>query len=304
MYRVVLGGGSQTLYHRPMRDGSPIVVASATLRIVNLHRHEDDPSREILASTSATVDAVSTTISAAAGYSASDPEIVTVASATGITAGRRYLLRSSALVVETVTVEAVSGTTVRLATPVTQTFAASSSFLGFEISGSFPSATANDTDEFDAGYSLYAVDWTYDGRTTRELVTVVRTVSGCPVTGADFRERLPILLPRIGSTYDPDPLLQAAWRSVRSIINRHGLDPDNLVSDDDVPQAVCTLAGYHLLLAHPDEAAVAMRDHLNAEYQRLIGGIVAGVTKQGNVSTDRLGRAKAPEQRRRIIERA
>lgn len=302
-HRVILGGGAQTIYHRPHRDGAPILVAAATYRIIDLHRAEEDADREIQASTAASVSAVSTTLAAAAGYSATDPRALTVSSATGIAAGRAYLLRSSTLVAEAFEVEAISGTTIRAADPVRQTFSSSTPVLGYELAATFPLTVADDTAGFVSGWTLFAVEWTYDGRTVREMIQVARSAAGCPVEPTDLLARFPGLVSRLGSSYDPAAFLGAAWLAVRSELVRHGRDPDTLTSEA-VADAVCISAAAEILAYHGDETAAALTDRYFRMYRSTMDGLLIGQDKPQTIDEDRYGRAGPIVERRRLLVRS
>src|SRR5688572_8062650 len=103
-------------------------VASATYAIVDTRYDADDSSHEVVTGAAA-VDSVNTTLAAAAGKSSADPRAVTVVSAVGITAGRRYLLTTGGRN-DLVRVVGVDGTTVRLSAPVSSPFPSGALFQG------------------------------------------------------------------------------------------------------------------------------------------------------------------------------
>ena len=92
-HRIAFEGGEQSVRSVPLREGRAVAVASADFAILDL-RYSADTAEHVLSSGAATVDSVSTTLAAAAGRNTADPRALSVASATGIVAGRRYLLAS------------------------------------------------------------------------------------------------------------------------------------------------------------------------------------------------------------------
>jgi hypothetical protein len=86
----------------------------------------------VLASGTATVDSVSTTLSSGASQGA---QSIAVASATGVTVGRRYLLTGAEIVGgEWVTIRGLSGTTATLARPLALSHASGASVVSTRVS--------------------------------------------------------------------------------------------------------------------------------------------------------------------------
>lgn len=304
-HRVIYGGGDQTLAHQPRRDGAPIVVGSATYRIVDLSRTEDESGHEVVAAgTVATVSVVATTTTAAAGLRADDPSVVTVTSAVGVAEGSRFLLRDSATRrAEIVEVENLIGTTLRLTRDVVGDYASGADFLGLEISGTFPGAHANDENAYKTGVVLYAVDWTYDGRTTREFVSVVRGRSQCPVDGSRLVERVPGLSSRMGDSFSPEEFVGAAWLAVRVDLQRFGVDVDDMLADEVLEALVCYRAAADIYALNTSDQADSLYEVYEGRYRDSIAGLTAGQAKPGVVVVGRSGAAHVSEEVRGVVAR-
>ncbi len=301
-HRVIVGGGAQALYTQPIRGGAALPVASATYRIVDLLRIETDALYEtVAAGTAATISSVSTTITADAGKRASSPDVISAASATGITSGRAYLLTSSSLAREVVIVASISGTTIKLERDVSGDFRSGATLTGYELAAEFPAAQANDQNDFDAGRTLFAVDWTYDGRTTRELVQIVRTAAYCPVPASALASWVPEVGSRIGDSFKADDYVSAAWLHVRSELMRHRVKPDELYTDDALAATVCYRAASRLFMQHSGDQAEGLAEAYERDYRAALSGIVTGLEKPGAVTVTPDGRARRRPERRGVI---
>jgi hypothetical protein len=163
MTTILYAQGAQTIRAVPIDAlGLPRVVTSATYRIVDLREGEDTSSRDVVASTAATVSTVSTTTAAAAGPSAANPKALTLTSATGVRVGGVYLLRdTSGAVEEAVTIARLVSTAAETTRPIMRAFASGAAFLGLEIEGTFPSNVAADEARLDNGGGPFQATWTY-----------------------------------------------------------------------------------------------------------------------------------------------
>ena len=130
-----------------------------------------DPAGTQIAAPSVTIDATNTTLG---GTAAAGATSITVASATGIEAGRRYLLDNDDNQPEWVYVKGVSGTTVTLHEPTGYDHTASSTFVGTRLSLSVSAANAGTL------YEGCEVRWSYvvDSSTYKPITQydVVRTL--------------------------------------------------------------------------------------------------------------------------------
>lgn len=162
--RVIYGRGAQTIRLVPVdRYGRPTRVTSATYQIDNLSLGEEDSSRVVVAAAAATLGAVDTTLTAAAGPGQASPRQLTVASATGISEGRRYLLSDATRRRELVVVEGISGTTLEVRHSLGGAYASGSALQSIELEGTFPSSEADDEDHVTNGYEYHAL-WVYTGQ--------------------------------------------------------------------------------------------------------------------------------------------
>lgn len=285
MIYVTYGGGSQTIRHVP-RDtqGRPIVgLSSATYRILDLRYLATTDAHVLVDTTAATLPTVSTTTSAVAGPHGTDPRVVTVASATGIAVGRMYAIQSTTKLTELVEVVEIASTTLRVRHPIENHFASGSTFVGAEISATFSSAFADDDLYYNVGDNIYAVDWTYQSTTTRDLLQIRRQGPHCPVTPQDLLDRVPEVTPRLGTTVVATDYLGSAWRSVATELRCSGLDPDLYHTSDLAQAATAYRAAGRIFAAHTDEAAQRLSEHYLGEAEKIVGAMTTGNPKPKTV---------------------
>lgn len=181
MHVIYSGEGAQSVgVYATDIAGQLVAPTSATVRIVDLELPESDPARIVLAASAATVDATATTTTAAAGGLEADPRRIAVTSATGFVVGRKYAL-SSGGAREVFELDSVEGLVLVSASPLLSrtSFATGAAVTGLLVSGTFPSAVADDPDELDradavGGRAAFGVDWSFAGVTGP---TVVRTLA-------------------------------------------------------------------------------------------------------------------------------
>lgn len=159
--------------------GVPTRATAATYGISDLRYQEDDAERVIVsAGTAATLDTVDTTTSGASGSGQADRTLVTVASATGITEGHRYMLTDATTSRrELVTVDRIDGGNVYMREPLVDVYATASTFQGVEFTATFDSTEAADEERLDDAGGPYAIDWVWTGvdpTRQREMVWVRR----------------------------------------------------------------------------------------------------------------------------------
>ena len=165
---------------------------------------------ELQAAATATRDATSTTIAAAVSRSA---QSVTVASATGITAGKKYVIAEGGRS-QVVTVRSVSSTTVYLADRMAFALTTSATFKGFALSYAL---TATHTDDINQNYRAL---WSYTiggtAYTADQYFDVVGADQVYPTTWSDVLARHGWIQEEVrtadldGATY-----LDTAWEVVR-----------------------------------------------------------------------------------------
>lgn len=156
-----------------------------------------------------TVDAVSTTLSAAAAMGA---RTLTVASATGIVVGRRYRILPGAPYGETVKVRAISGTTLTLSAPTCNPYASGSAFVGTYVAVAVTAAEASSL-FFDgcATWTWAAMGTTPPVQTPVECVRfpIVRTA-----TLASVRAIYPLVHQLLPAEADAEEMLDSALDAV------------------------------------------------------------------------------------------
>jgi len=162
-HRPLFGAGAQTLQHVPLdRLGRPTRITDATYTIVDLTEGTTSSSREVVASTAATLDGVETTLSAAAGRNSADSTLLPAVSDTGIVSGRRLLLStlSDSGQRELVTVERV-GSGVFTRRDVRGVYASGDRLQGVELAATFPASVADDEDLAIRDGNDYQIVWSY-----------------------------------------------------------------------------------------------------------------------------------------------
>lgn len=162
MGQILYNEGAQTVRHIPVdAHGRVTRVASAEYSIIDLRESDTSDNRTIQASTAATVDSVTETLTAAAGPGTADPRLLSVP-ASGVTEGRTYILEEDgqreAFVVHR---KDTSNARIWTKTDLRLDWTTSAQIRGVEISGTFPSAEANDEDEVEDGGGPYLVIWDY-----------------------------------------------------------------------------------------------------------------------------------------------
>jgi hypothetical protein len=259
-------------------DGEPTTVASATYAVVDLRYSADDAAHTV-ESGSATVDTLSTTISAAGGRGTSDPRQVTVASATGITVGRRYLLQSGGRS-EVVRVSGISSTTIRLSAPALKPFPSGASFLGVELSATVTLATCATEAYLDEPNSL-AIRWTPSGyRPYLEAIHLER-LAPAPLIAPDELLKLDATL----AAYFDDNMsaadaLQQAVEDFNVDMNGAGVDDDEILAGPTGRSALKYRAAWHILKSSSEPSAVTRAERYHARWQELVASLLQGWDKK------------------------
>lgn len=170
--KVVYGEGAQSLYFVPIdyRNAKPARVATCSYTIVDTTEGTTSSSREVVASTAATLDTVSTTTSAAAGRSEANASQAPLNDATGFVEGRTYLISSlnDDGLREAFTAKSVNSTSnvVTATRPLGEAYATGALVRGVEFSATFPALVADDEDLALQDGRQYEIRWSYtiDGR--------------------------------------------------------------------------------------------------------------------------------------------
>lgn len=161
---IIFGVAAQTLFYDPP-EGRPAANPTPTVQVFKAQT-DDNGTVESAAPGAVSIDSVNTTIAMTAAVAGD--QAITVASAAGITRGRRYLLTDTDGDQEWIEVMAVSGVSVALRRPLVNGYAIGSTFVGCRLSvtvdATWASNTSNLTDaptELGAGAAGYRIRWTY-----------------------------------------------------------------------------------------------------------------------------------------------
>lgn len=239
-----------------------------------------------LATGTGTVDSVNTTLSAGAAAGA---QTITVASATGVTVGRRYLLTGQEIAGgEWVTVRAISGTTLALARPLALSHASGASVSSTRVSCAVTAAACATVRRGCRVEITYTVS-----SATRPVVSVefdvtrYRLESG--LTLEHVRDLDPQLLKRAApGTWWPSVIATAWERIVSRIAQQH--DPGGLVGAIDLTQPHAVMV--RLLIAEQgasDESrahAAELRSRFDAELSLLLSARAFDDDQDGAVESN------------------
>lgn len=295
LHRVYYNKGAQTLTTIPHRRGAPVVVASATYAVLDSRYGVDSDEHVVVAAgTAATVDAVSTTLTARAGRVAADRHAVTLTSTAGVVVGHQYAVTSPAGNVELVRVVAVvSATVLRTAAEIRGDFATGSTFKGIEVSGTFPADPAADEDNLDA--EAYVVVWTIPGLPPlRESVFIERGEEGQLATLDDLAELDPHIPLAGGDRVSPATALARAHKDFRVDLMLAGVSEADLLTGPIGRDAVCYRAA-ELCFAHGDDPVSERKaTQYRERYQELRAAIVVGVKKPQVVALDKSDETTQP----------
>lgn len=292
---LAFGAGAQTIRAVPMRDGRAVVVASATFEVVDL-RFPADSDASVLASGAAAVDAVSTTLSAAGGRGSAYPDRLAVASATGIAAGRRYLLRNGGFS-DLVKVEEIDGTLLRLASAVPREYPFGSALVGVELAAEVPDAVTGDEVYLGSG-PLLAVRWTPAGLLPfREQIWLERASASPAATPDALLELDPTLASYAGQGMTAAAALAMAHEDWRVDMLSAGLDDAAVLGGPIAASAIRYRGGYHLLKHSPEESAVRRATDWARRYDELRAAVIAGRDRPKVAHVDKGGAAEPPSVR-------
>lgn len=275
--------GAQTIFTVASTElGFAVRPTSATFQLVDKRYSDTDGNYTLVAPTAATVDALSTTTTAACGRSTDSPSVITLTSVAGVTAGRRYLLTNSSGQSETITVVSVQAgaKTVLPNSEPQYHYPIGSTFTGLEVSASVPSAVCNEDNNFDA--RLFVI-WTFVGASPSRVLERLELVRPQPswATLEDMLRLEPNLTTR--NTDLVNALAQAHF-DFSLDLRAAGLNPYTHNPGPLGTGAVTYLACYHVLKDRKEDGArERATEHLKRyDYLRLqltVGRDKAGVSE-------------------------
>lgn len=297
IHRLTYSGGAQVVRTHVLHDGRPVVPASATYAVVDL-RYDADDSGHTVESGSATVDSVSTTISAAAGRGTANPRQLTVTSATGIVAGRRYLLTTGGRPA-VVQVVAVSGTTLLLSAPLSGYFPSSSTFVGLEIYATV-SLTVCATDDYLDEPNRLAIRWTPSGYAPFLEAIHLERLAPAPLVTVDDVLRLDSSLHSYLT--DDTSLTDALAQAIEDFgieMMCAGVDDDEILAGPIGRSAIKHRCAWHVLKGSSDPSAVTRAEKYEARWAHLVAELLQGWDKAKTARLTKDATAEAPDLRSR-----
>lgn len=286
--------GAQSIKTVPHRgDRSPMVVASATYGIFDLRPWKTHVV--VAEGTAATVDPVSTVLTAKGGRGSESRRNITVASTAGVEPGREYLLtHKDSGVSEMVTIASVaSATTLLIDGELASEYPVASTFRGLEVSAVFPEGPANDEANLD-GFA-FAIVWTFPGVAApqREPIFVENFQQHVMATVSDLR-RLDPLIAAGSDRLGPDSALAQAHEDVRAEIMLAGANPNAMLLGTLGKQACVYRAAALLMVRDPSEHAKTRYKFYIEEYDRIIKAFKIGATRPEVINTDQTTKAQVP----------
>lgn len=296
-HRVYFDKGAQPIRTVPHRDGRPVRVTAATYGIFDARFGDSSSDHVVVAEgTAATVDSVSTTLSAKAGRGATDRRTITVASTAGISAGRTYLLQAPSGVVELVRIATVaSGTSLLAGTEIRGDFPAASTLKGVEVAATFPGSEADDESNLDG--MPWVVVWTIDGfPPLRETIHLERGEEALLASLDDLRELDPTLSVTGGDRIDPALALARAHRDLRTDLLMAGASESDMLLGPIGRDAVTYRAAALCTMSNDDEVSKTKVAFYLDRYAKLIAAIKVGAEKPQVVALDQASNAKAPSK--------
>jgi hypothetical protein len=227
----IYGLTSQTLELRAPQ-GRP---SSGSFEVFNDFAGDDDV---VEFEGTATVDSVSTTVDASSGVGQVDPHKVSLTATSNIVLGRKYLLSEASKQEWIEPVEIVSADYIRVRHALQNNYTTAATLVGTTITAAvddtWAAALENISDAGDPNPD-YRVRWVYvvGGVTyvAYSYFDLVRASVGHQVDIADLNEYAPGLSETLPTEYRVEqgrPLLDAAWRSVRSQLANLRIDVDAL----------------------------------------------------------------------------
>jgi hypothetical protein len=294
LHTIYFSKGAQALVTVPHRGGAPVRVTAGTFEIVDTRYSVDSDEHVIVAAgTAASIDALSTTLTAKAGRNAADRRALTLTSTAGLVVGAQYLLEAASGQTELVRIAAVpSGTLARTTQELRGDFATGAALRGVQVSATFPAPPAADEDNLDDG--AFMVIWTFAGLPPlRESIHIERGEEAQLATLDDLRELDPMLSIGGGDRIDPAAALARAHKDFRLDLQMAGVIEADLLAGALGRDAVCYRAAF-LATQHGDDP-VSERKAASylARYQEIRAAVVVGALKPGVVALDKDQAARA-----------
>ena len=296
-HRVYFDKGAQPIRTIPHRDGRPVRVTAATYGIFDARFGDNSSDHVVVAEgTAATIDSVSTTLSAKAGRGATDRRTITVASTAGISPGRTYLLQAPSGVVELVRIATVASNTALLAgAEIRGDFPAASTLKGVEITATFPADEADDETNLDG--MPWIVVWSIEGfPPLRETIHLERGEEALLASLDDLRELDPTLSVTGGDRIDPALALARAHRDLRTDLLMAGANESDMLLGPIGHDAVTYRAAALCMLSNDDDVSKSKAEFYLDRYAKLIAAIKVGAEKPQVVALDQDSNAKAPSK--------
>lgn len=284
MIVVLKGFGGTVAWYPRDADGNP-------------RRPDSGPTVEVLSSTgsalvaagtAATLDTVNTTLSAGA---AAGITTLSVASATGIVRGTRYVLSDP---YEEVEVSRVSGTTVYLTGPTWYGHGSGAAFQGHRVSYALTGAQAATEDDSCRALFSWALSSVSQARGQVDFA-VARSLPTCPVSPVDLLRADPDLRRKLASTVDVNLLIQSAFDEVLEDLSAGGLWSYDYIGSERLKRAV-VYKTLHLCSEHYGRAYQDERDRLWDRYRQTL----ATFRSVASVDDDRDGAVGATETNRAV----
>lgn len=286
-HQIIYGQGAQVVRTVPVnRHGRPTVATSATYRIVDLRKGEDAPDREVVASTNATIDSTSTTSSASCGRGTANAKKIPVQSTTGFVAGRRYLITLADGTRELFVCEGIGTGYLIPRDEISRQYASGATVRGIEVSGTFPSGTANDEEKIEDGEGgPYAVDWSWDVDPSprREICWLIRQPDSLLVTEEEVLAIDPSLSATTGNRVSLATAIRQASTEIRVQLQLHAIDPDNFHAGAALKLAVAYRAAWHIVRLMKGDENQERSQTYKDESQKLMDSITVGVPPEKSV---------------------
>jgi hypothetical protein len=238
----------------------------------------------IVASASIAMDGIDTGITAAVTASA---QSISVANASGIVAGRRYLFDGSEDAQgETVTVRSVSGSTITFARPVLYAHSSGSTFQSTRVVATVPASAATPIARHYRAHFAYQVSGVQQ---PDKIISfdVVRFVPASELTLEDIRDLEPNLKRKLPDGATLKSIKDRTWKTILDYI-ANTIDPGAFVSTPNLTVPHTYLIMSELLLnAGPDYVAAQEKyATLYAQYlETALGASTVDINQDGQIST-------------------